>query len=41
MGAFPTVESGRVAGVNRIWMDVNDALREKQLPFTRSLSLSA
>lgn len=39
-GSFPTVESGPIAGVNRTWMDVNDSMRKKQLPFTRCLSLS-
>ncbi|MFJ1470156.1 hypothetical protein [Massilia orientalis] len=40
-GAFPHVASGEILGANRTWMDVNDALRKRQLAFTKSGSLSS
>lgn len=40
-GAFPHVASGEIPGANRTWMDVNDALRKRQLAFTKCGSLSA
>lgn len=40
-GDFPHVASGQIPGVNRTWMNLNDALRKRQLAFTRCSSLSA
>jgi hypothetical protein len=40
-GTFPHVASGDIPGTNRTWMNVNDALRKRQLAFTKCPSLSA
>lgn len=40
-GAFPHVASGEIPGASRNWMNVNDALRRRNLAFTKCGSLSA
>lgn len=39
-GAFPHVASGQIPGANRTWMSLNDALRKRQIAFTKCDSLS-
>jgi len=39
-GTFPHIGSGTIAGAKRTWQSVHEALRDRNLPFTKCKSLS-